>query len=177
MGNARSGVAIAAAITNRLFPPGEQAARVKLVTLCFGANDASIKRSDPTWRFVPLADFSRLLHEAVDTLQAAGITNILLITPPPAAPKRVDRALVVTAEYAAAVKEVAAAQQVPLADLFSAVLAEPAWATSALLPDGLHLTPRGNAIMHAAVMAGIEQLQGPAVSPHALWEQLGPVTA
>lgn len=175
MGTTKSGAIITEAITKKFFP-GAAAKRVQLVTICFGANDASIRLKDPAWRFVPVAEYTSLLQRSIDALQAAGMANILLITPPPAAsPPRIDRSLAATAEYVAAVKALGAREGLPVADLFAAIQKVPQWQTQAILPDGLHLTAVGNAVMYHLVMETIQR-RLPHVAPTAPVEKVTKAT-
>ena len=90
---------------------------VKLVTIFFGSNDCSPINNNITHRLVSLPEFSSNLHTMIDDLRAAGINNVLLITPPP---RGYDPAL--TAPHAEAVVEVGKARSVPVADFFYVVI-------------------------------------------------------
>lgn len=138
-------------------PLSQQLNRIKLVTLCYGANDASISPRNPGWRMVPVDEYKANLLETINIFRAANnATNILLITPPPAvAPPRIDRSLAVTAEYAEACKQVGLEMNVPVVDIFNSIQAVPGWEAKAILKDGLHLTPAGNQVVYEGVKAAI----------------------
>jgi lysophospholipase L1-like esterase len=137
--------------------------RVKLITLCYGANDASTKATNATWRFVPLPEYKSNLMQAVGALRSSSSSSsqarrIVLLTPPPAAsPPRNDRRLEVTAEYAEAVRQVGRTLKVPVVDLFKEILAVPGWQTQVMLPDGLHLNPAGQQLLFGAVLPTVRE--------------------
>ena len=135
---------------------------VKLVTIFFGSNDCSPINNNITHRLVSLPEFSSNLHTMIDDLRAAGINNVLLITPPP---RGYDPAL--TAPYAEAVVEVGKARRVPVADFFQAVLDVADWQKEVLRRDRLHLTPKGNQVVYAAVVKAIQQYL-PSITPEVL---------
>lgn len=133
--------------------------RVKLITLCYGANDASTRSSDTAWRYVPLAEYKSNLMQTVQALRSKfpGLHVVLLTPPPAASPPRPDRRLEVTAEYAEAVRQVGKALKVPVVDLFHEVLAVPGWQTQVMLPDGLHLNPAGQQLLFGAVLPTVRE--------------------
>jgi lysophospholipase L1-like esterase len=157
MGNTRSSLIISNwTLGDQRSPLYKQPQRLKLVTFCFGANDASTKPKNSTSRFVPEDEYKANLITSIKVFQSQGVRNILLLTPPPAAsPPRIDRRLEVTGGYAELVKEVGRQMQVPVVDIFSAIQEVPEWRTAALLPDGLHLNPVGNRVLHGQVLAAI----------------------
>jgi lysophospholipase L1-like esterase len=157
MGNSRSSLIISNwTLGNERSPFYKQPQRLKLVTICFGANDASTKLKDSNWRVIPEAEYKANLVTSVKLFQSQGVRNILLLTPPPAAsPPRIDRRLEVTGAYAELVKEVGRQMQVPVVDVFSAIQEDPEWRTAAMLPDGLHLNTVGNRVLHEQVLAAI----------------------
>jgi hypothetical protein len=58
MGSSRSALIISNwTLGNSRSPLFQKPQRLKLVTLCFGANDASINRRDTSWRMVPEAEY------------------------------------------------------------------------------------------------------------------------
>lgn len=58
MGSTRSALIISNwTLGNQRSPLFNKQQRLKLVTLCFGANDASINRRDATWRMVPEVEY------------------------------------------------------------------------------------------------------------------------
>ena len=122
----------------------KQLDRLKLVTFCFGANDAAISQRNATWRRIPEADFKANLIAAINTFREAGVHNFLLLTPPPpVAPPRIDRRLDATGSYAYIVQQVGHKMGVPVVDVFHAILDQPEWFATALSKYGLHLAPLG----------------------------------
>jgi lysophospholipase L1-like esterase len=59
------------------------AGRIRLVTLCFGANDASLPNGPSGWMSVPLPEYRANLVAMVKRLRDKGINNIIIMTPPP----------------------------------------------------------------------------------------------
>lgn len=47
--------------------------------------------------------------------------------------------------------------RLPVVDIFSALQEVPDWTSAALLPDGLHLNPVGNRLVHDLVLAAIQK--------------------
>jgi lysophospholipase L1-like esterase len=161
MGNTRSGLMISKwTLENQGSPLYHQADRLKLVTFCFGANDASINLRNATWRMVPPAEYKQNLLTSVDIFKAHGVEQILLLTPPPAAsPPRIDRRLNATVEYAELVKEVGRERGLPVVDIFTAIQEVPDWKTAAMVKDGLHLGPVGQRMVFELVRAAIASAQ------------------
>lgn len=144
-------------VTNPKSPLYQQLDRLKLVTFCFGANDASVHPKNLTYRSVPEAEYKANILTSIYTFKAANVNNFLLLTPPPAAaPPRIDRRLEVTQGYANVVKEVGQAMHIPVVDIFSALQAVPDWRQTAMTKDGLHLAPAGQEVVHAAVRAALK---------------------
>ncbi|KAF6262336.1 SGNH hydrolase-type esterase domain-containing protein [Scenedesmus sp. NREL 46B-D3] len=125
---------------------------------------------------VPLDAFIKNLLDIVHQLQAAGVQNILLVTPPPvneAAPGAIlpnegspNRTFKFTAQYAAAVRNVASQLSVPVLDVWRAFTERHNW-QSLLRPDGLHLNRDGQQEVYTALMKLIEEAV-PAARPAAL---------
>lgn len=161
MGNTRSSLIISQwTLDNERSPLYHQADRLKLVTFCFGANDAAINLRNATWRMVPPAEYKQNLLTSIDIFKAHGVDQILLLTPPPAAaPPRIDRRLDATSEYAELVKQVGRERGLPVADVFSAIQEVPDWKTTAMLQDGLHLGPVGQRVVFDLVRAAIASAQ------------------
>lgn len=133
--------------------------RVKLVTICYGANDASTRANNAMWRFVPLAEYKANLIQTVEGFRSRQpAPMVVLLTPPPAAsPPRVDRRLEVTAEYAEAVRQIGRTLTVPVVDLFQEIVSVPGWQTQVMLRDGLHLNPAGQQLMFGAVLPTVRE--------------------
>lgn len=161
MGNTRSSLMISKwTLDNERSPLYHQADRLKLVTFCFGANDAAVNRRNTTWRMVPPAEYKQNLLTSVDIFLAHGVHQILLLTPPPAAaPPRIDRRLDATAEYAELVKQVGRERGLPVVDIFSAIQDVPEWKTTAMVKDGLHLSSVGQMVVFERVHAAIASAQ------------------
>lgn len=159
MGNSRSSLIISDwTLGNEQSPLYNKSNRLKLVTLCFGANDASTNRRNSTWRMVPELEYKTNLIDSINIFRAQHVDNIVLITPPPVAvPPRMDRRLDVTATYANIVKDVGLKLRVPVVDIFTGIQkAVPGWQTAVMLPDGLHLNDVGNKVVHDLVLAAIK---------------------
>ena len=93
-----------------------------LLTIFFGANDCTLLDGTSSRQHIPLAQYKANLEDMVALARAAGIENILLITPPPInevarvahnkkmhgdnAQDTAERTNAVAGEYAAACKEV-----------------------------------------------------------------------
>ncbi|KAK4683946.1 hypothetical protein P7C73_g6262, partial [Tremellales sp. Uapishka_1] len=153
---------------------------VKLVTIWFGANDASLPGNT---QHIPLELFKANLSQMVTSLQSptsdyyAPDTKIVLITPPPIMeaarlrgmnirwkefgsegepPTVCDRNKGVTRQYAQAVVEVAKKENVPFVDLWTAIVdAAGGEGEDELAPyfyDGLHLTPEGYDVLYKELM-------------------------
>jgi lysophospholipase L1-like esterase len=106
---------------------GSQLQQVKLVAICFGANDA-VKPHAPLWH-LPIPTFKENLQRLVSRLQERGITRIVLVTPPPVG-QRNDRDNALTATYAAAVIELAKELQLESVDVYSGIMAVDQWKVS-----------------------------------------------
>lgn len=58
--------------------------------------------------------------------------------------------------YTDIVKDIGREMQLPVVDIFNALQQVPDWTTAAPLPDGLHLHPVGNRVVHAVVLTAIK---------------------
>lgn len=136
--------------------------RVKLVVLSFGANDA-ITRDGETGPKVSINEYRANMKAMVDKLQSAGVKNIMVVTPPPAA-RRMDRRFKTIKDYARTAADVARDNKLPTVDLFAAVSTLPNWQASVMREDGLRLSERGQQLLFKRVMKTLgAKLQ--AVSP------------
>ncbi|KAF8212403.1 SGNH hydrolase-type esterase domain-containing protein [Mycena galopus ATCC 62051] len=152
---------------------------VKLLVVWFGANDAAI---EPSRQHVPLPKFIENIKSMVKLVHSAEsqyyspTTKIILITPPPInthqwgadlasrnPPGALDRLFNTTKQYAEGVKEAAAALDVPVVDVWTAIwhaAGENEQALSRYLLDGLHLKPEGyaaNKVVYEALMETIAE--------------------
>ncbi|WIA38794.1 hypothetical protein OEZ86_002081 [Tetradesmus obliquus] len=137
------------------------AGRIKLVTLCFGANDASSPNGIGGYLHVSLSEFKANLEAMIKKLKSKGIRNIVIMTPPPVVDRMVrksDGTLAPTPtqadmkQYAAAAMGVASQQGVPSVDVFNIILKFKNWQTAALSGDGRHLTYLGQKAVYDGLM-------------------------
>lgn len=146
---------------------------VKLVTIFFGANDAS----DPVHnarQHVPLEDYKNNIRQIVSLVKShfgVGV-HIVLITPPPVchegrlrfqreryrekATGVLERSLELSGQYSNALADIASELNLPLLDLWSTMQLVPSWPE--LLSDGLHLSSAGNRFVGEALLDIIERL-------------------
>ncbi|XP_078609976.1 isoamyl acetate-hydrolyzing esterase 1 homolog isoform X2 [Branchiostoma floridae x Branchiostoma japonicum] len=126
---------------------------VVLVTIFFGANDASLKEMSP--KHVPLDNYKTNLRDMLEYLQQLGLgpDQVILITPPALDEQAwqkhcqgmgssINRLNEVTGQYAKACWEVAEERKVTCVDLWTAMQKEKGW--QRFLEDGLHLSREGN---------------------------------
>lgn len=145
-----------------------------VVTIFFGANDAALSDRTSYKQHVPLDVYTKNMRWMVGYLRGeAKIRNVILITPPPVSePHRVahalktyginlplgsERTVEATSKYAAACRDLAGELNVPCVDLFSRFMAVERYG-DVLLNDGLHLTPRGNAMVAEALVEVLQEL-------------------
>lgn len=135
-----------------------------LVTVWFGANDASLPDHISARQHVPLQEYQQNLHIIVQRVKSMSVPAIILITPPPVHDaarvkhnqnkqgkvteqnKSAERTNEVTGQYAAAVRDVAKVEQVQVLDLWTQMQKQSDWQTQ-LLDDGLHFTPEGQSFV------------------------------
>ncbi|KAJ7489866.1 SGNH hydrolase-type esterase domain-containing protein [Mycena galericulata] len=149
--------------------------KIRILVIWFGANDACIQ---PSPQHVPLAKFIEnikyivRLTQSIESPYYSPSTKIILITPPPVntyqraadvgsrdPPLALDRNFETTREYAEGVKAAAAASQVSVVDVWTAMwkaAGEKEEALSEYLSDGLHLNANGYKIMYEALITTIE---------------------
>jgi len=148
---------------------------VCLVTIFFGANDASLLDENPH-HHVSVEDYQRNLSRLIERVrqQYGSTVRILLLTPPPLDHDQrlayqiqrygADRATGVlerttenTRRYAQACQQVAATHNnLPCCDLFHQMLAEPDYGPR-FLSDGLHFSQGGHAFVGDAVLRAIRE--------------------
>jgi lysophospholipase L1-like esterase len=151
----------------------DEAGKVALVTIFFGANDAA-KFFDPA--HVPLPEFKTNIEKIVDKAKESYPTaKILLIAPPPIHPgqrlefqkKRwgdkatgvLERSNEITGTYAAACREVGNTKDVPCMDLFTAMRTAEGNTdeddVGRFLCDGLHFNKTGHKFVYSALADAI----------------------
>ena len=135
------------------------AGRIKLVTLCFGANDAALPGSKAAWLAVPLDEYAANLKAMIEKLRAKGIRNIVVVAPPPVNEDALQgtRTAGNTARYAAAAVDVARAYGLTYVDAFKAIGSGANWRVAAMLDDGLHLSPAGNKVLATNIITAINR--------------------
>lgn len=139
--------------------------QIALATVWLGANDASMPDRANAAAHVPLDVYARNLVAIVQQLQAAGVQNILLVTPPPvneAAPGAIlpgesspNRTFKFTARYAAAVRSIASQLSLPLLDVWKLFTQQQGW-QQLLRTDGLHLNLDGQKAVFEELMKVVE---------------------
>ncbi|KAJ5855506.1 Esterase SGNH hydrolase-type subgroup, partial [Penicillium soppii] len=168
-------------VFDKVFPP-PQIANVRLMTIFFGANDACVPGHD---QHVPVEKYKENLKTIIQhPATVAQNPHIIIITPPPVNEYQLEgfdaskgsahpsRTAILAKQYAAAAKEVGAALNVPVADLWSAFTKSAGWQAgqpligsrdapnnetfAGLFTDGLHLSPAGNRIVYDEIMKVIE---------------------
>ncbi|OAG01528.1 SGNH hydrolase [Paraphaeosphaeria sporulosa] len=153
------------------FFPQPQEARVRLVTIFFGANDACLPHT--TGQHISLEHFKLNLHKLLShpCIIAHRDVKVLLITPPPVdewqfddweEPAKSARKAVIAQAYARAVVEVGAESETAVVDLWGACMREVGWDGGEQVPgdrglgrsdlrkllvDGLHLSGEGYTIL------------------------------
>jgi isoamyl acetate esterase len=155
--------ALAMPVLQQFFPPSTSTSHVRLMTVFFGANDATVP-GDP--QHVPLDDYREYLRQMAyhEGVRVHG-TKVIFITPPPVDEWQLDtqnRNAEHTAMYAGACREVAYDLGLPCLDLWSIFMRKAGWKSgegeshligsrkapksqvlAELLSDGLHLTNEG----------------------------------
>ncbi|BGP13668.1 hypothetical protein JCM10213_002236 [Rhodosporidiobolus nylandii] len=165
---------------NERLPP------IRLLTIWFGANDATLP---PSPQSITLERFKENLRTIVSLLHSPSSpyyspsTQILFITPPPVdaetrnnelasrdPPRAPDRDAARTRDFAKAVEEVAKELKAPCVDVWTAIDEKAKEAPEGLkryLSDGLHLTVEGYMVVTAAVIETIQR-----DLPHLHWDNL-----
>ncbi|KAJ5787994.1 hypothetical protein N7457_002984 [Penicillium paradoxum] len=175
------------------FFPTPQTATVRLMTIFFGANDACVEGHK---QHVPLDQYKENLKTIIQhPATRAQNPRLMLISPPPVNEHQLEffdaakdtpfpsRTAILTKLYAAAAREVGAALNIPVVDLWSAFMKPTGWkegdpligsrdvpdneTLAGLLSDGLHLTSAGNRVVYEEVMKVI-QANWPDQTPESL---------
>ncbi|KAH9055911.1 SGNH hydrolase [Lactarius vividus] len=154
-------------IVKREFQP--HAARVRLLTIWFGANDACL----PEFRqHVPISRFSENLTTMIRAIREpespwySPETRVFLITPPPIhipsmrADLKHTRTFDTTESYAEEVRNVGKKEGVPVVDAWSRIweaARKDREAVKAFLTDGLHLNGAGYKVVFSALTETLTQ--------------------
>ncbi|KAJ5896892.1 uncharacterized protein N7473_006291 [Penicillium subrubescens] len=167
-------------IFHKIFP-SPQTANVRLMTIFFGANDACVPVHI---QHVPLETYKENLQKLIQhPATKAQNPCIIIITPPPINEYQLEafdiakdtphpsRTAHTTKVYAEAAKEVGAALNVPVADIWSSFMSTVGWKEGqpligsrdapdnekfgSLFTDGLHLTADGYRIVYEEVLKTI----------------------
>jgi len=133
-----------------------------VVVVFFGANDACLPSVE---HHVPLEEYRANLKTIVKTLQVK--SKVILVTPPPPyLPDLIkrnmekgktitaDRNVEFTEKYQNVVLDIGKELNLPVADLFSALVNDP----KAHLRDGLHLNALGNRELYQLMIGALENL-------------------
>jgi isoamyl acetate esterase len=143
---------------------------VCLVTIFFGANDASLSNENPR-QYVPIHDYCRNLETLVRRVQQKYTSpRILLISPPPLdheqrllfqkkrygnlATGSLERTTENTGLYAEACSAVSKDLNVPCLDLFNAMLQTPNYGR--FLNDGLHFSTAGHEFVAEQILQALQ---------------------
>lgn len=146
---------------------------VKLITIFFGANDASDEVHNAR-QHVPVDEYKSNIRNIVSLAKNSfgDEVSIILITPPPICSEGrlrfqkerykeratgvLERTLELSGKYAKAVVDISIELNIPLLDLWKEMQMVPSWPT--LLSDGLHLSATGNKFVGDALLGTIEKL-------------------
>jgi lysophospholipase L1-like esterase len=177
----------------QIIPPPSHA-RIRLMTIFFGANDARLPNTPGgPQQHIPIEEFRQNLRAIVNhpLVRAHPDIGLILITPPPVDerkslscdkvkdPKCGDvhrRRAPVTAAYAQAVRDLGRETDLPVIDLWTAMIAKAGGTAPGdddlivgdaaapvsvdlqnLLEDGLHLSAAGYRVLYSELMALIEK--------------------
>ena len=137
-----------------------------VVTVFFGANDASLPEPNPL-QHVPLAAFKSNMNDIITLLTSIGIekSSIVLITPPPLQEdlwgleckekgQPMDRSNAATKQYAEAVLQLGRETGLTTVDVYNEMSKEQN--LGQLLSDGLHFTPEGNQFLADLIIPVLE---------------------
>ncbi|WZN65066.1 GDSL esterase/lipase [Chloropicon roscoffensis] len=173
------------------FASGSPANGRDILTIFFGANDASLADGTAAAQHVPIAEYKANLGKLIDFVRSdhgSRAPQIVLITPPPVherswakfcGEETSNRSLEQSRAYAAACKEVAAEKGLPVVDSWSALHSKAQGDLEGLFWDGLHLSARGNTLLFEALM-GVILGKLPGLAPDALpldaplWRDIDP---
>jgi lysophospholipase L1-like esterase len=144
---------------------------VRLITIFFGANDASSAQHNPH-HHVPVEDYQSNLGELIDLCRAqyGDSVAMIIMTPPPVQHEQrleyqkqrypgqetgiLERTLELSGEYANAAETVAMQHKLPCLNLWKAMQQDAKW--DRFFYDGLHFTKEGNAFVFEALFETIQ---------------------
>lgn len=160
------------ALIDRLLPAPDSGERLLLTTIFFGANDSA----EGSAQSVPLAEYEANLT-AIVTAAARVSDTVLVISPPPVDEARwPDRSNSRLADYASAAERAAAEARVSCTgctvgylDLRPLFLSHVDWVT-ALMNDGLHLSPAGEALVGEFVLTTFYDLAPKSAPDELPWD-------
>lgn len=152
-------------VFKRTFPKrSANSSHVTLLTIWFGANDATIP---PKTQYVPLEDYEARLKELLALVRSpesqyySPDTHIVLITPPPIDQTLWgDRKLENTQKYAEVVKRVGKELGIPVVDSFTGIMNAAGNDVTKIVDfttDGLHLNAPGYKVVGDALINTIEE--------------------
>ncbi|GBF95364.1 isoamyl acetate-hydrolyzing esterase [Raphidocelis subcapitata] len=130
--------------------------RTALAVVWWGANDAVNPQGPQAFMHVSLEDYATNLKTIVAKFKAAGVQNVMLVTPPPVDDaKRAaatpgfppDRLISITEKYADAAVAAGAEAGVPVLNVFREIQSafpDRAWSEKLMQADGLHFNEEGN---------------------------------
>ncbi|KAH8554454.1 SGNH hydrolase-type esterase domain-containing protein [Umbelopsis sp. PMI_123] len=190
-------------ILNQMLPhtvDESQRARIRLITLFFGANDSA---KVGTFQHVPIDEYANNLSKMIERInQYSTDTRVIVITTPPVNEDQwheaseqggpdLRRSNKVAKAYAEAAKDVARKYNVPYVDLWTEIMKlsidpdnledknDLTGTTksgkrdlSEFMSDGLHLGTLGSAVLFAALMQTIKS-NFPELNPETMPEELG----
>jgi lysophospholipase L1-like esterase len=153
----------------------KESSNVVLVTIFFGANDASLESENPH-HHVPLEEYQENLKKLVALTKEnyGSATKILMITPPPVHHEQrlafqkqrykdkatgiLERTLESAGKYAAACRDVAKELDLPCLDLYTVMMNDDDGGDfGKFLSDGLHFSKEGNAFVLKQLLATLSK--------------------
>ncbi|KAG6384052.1 hypothetical protein SASPL_156152 [Salvia splendens] len=160
-------------LLNHLFPLVSEGPSPAAVTIFFGANDAALLEGTGKRQHVPLEEYKENLRKMVQHIRdCSPKTLVVLITPPPIdldgrreyarsmygdkASKVADRTNEVTGTYAEQCVAIAKELGLPSINLWSKMQETNGWQRT-FLSDGLHLTPKGNAVVFGELVKILDE--------------------
>lgn len=161
---------------------------VRAIIVWFGTNDASLSEENPGVPRVPLELYRQALSKIITSpLLTERAAQVILVTPPPVDEHQIPHArqnAERTAQYAAAVRDLAREYHLPLIDCWTLFMTQAGWkdeasplpgservekseALASLLSDGIHLTQQAYSLLYPEILDVIRR-DVPALS----WENM-----